>query len=79
MKSEKEALLMPTASALCGMKHGSERRQGEAGRERIEQSCSETTLFDANTHRDDLPEMHPTHTLLFVDLPAAPYGLTLNN
>lgn len=54
-KCEKEALLMPTASLLCGMKHGSERRQGEAGSERIEQSCSENTLVDANTHIDDLP------------------------
>lgn len=45
---------MPTFP-LCGMKHGSERRQGEAGRERIEQSCSETTLGDVSIHTDDLP------------------------
>lgn len=46
---------MPTALALWGMKHGSERWQGEAGRERIEQSCSKTTLVDSNTHTNDLP------------------------
>lgn len=44
---------MPTASTLCGMKHSSERRQGEAGREKMEQSCLETTLGDVNTHTDD--------------------------
>lgn len=49
-KCKKQAMLMPTALALCGMKHGS-----EAGRGRIEQSCSETTLGDASTHIDDLP------------------------
>lgn len=52
---------MPTASALCGMKHGSERQQSDAGTERemVLQSCLETTLGDASTHTDDLPSCTP--------------------